>query len=344
MKRYAKHFAYAGIAIVFLWTVFWMVTAQNILRRIETWRTAQAQSGVTLAWDQLDIKGWPFGWRANVDKPRAAGAGPSTWAWSGERLTASLDPWNLRELRVRLPGAQEASFGAGDLETKLAIRAARPDATIVFDESGKVASLVLDFEALEATIDGSAPLSMRKLDATLSPNRPANPDHRADTLDLRLLALGVRLIEPVPALGRDIARAEFVGNVKGSIAGAGTKLGPALRAWRDDGGTLEIKLLGLDWGPTHLTAEGTLALDEQDRPLGAGTIRVAGWRETIDALQAAQIIEPGPAAILKIGLGFLGRTGGTNDGSVQVPVASQDGRLVVQRVPVMRVPPLKLDE
>jgi hypothetical protein len=343
MKRYAKHAAYAGIAIVFLWTVFWMVTAQNIVRRIETWRTVQTQAGVTLAWDELDIKGWPFGWRATVDKPRAAGAGPSAWSWSGERLTASLDPRNLRAVAVRLPGLQNAAFGAGDLETKITVRAARPDARLAFDAEGKVTSLTLDFEALEATLDGSAPLAMRKLDATLAPNRPANPDHRSDTLDLNLLAQGVRLAAPVPGLGRDIARAEFVGNVKGKIAGPGAKLGPALRAWRDDGGTLEVKLLGLDWGPAHLTAEGTLALDEQDRPLGAGTIRIAGWRETIDVLQAARIIEPGPAAILKIGLGFLGRTGGTNDGSVQVPLAAQDGRLIVQRVPVMALPRLDLD-
>lgn len=316
MKPRAKHAAYAAIALVFLWTVAWMFVAQRIVREADAWRAAQAQAGATIGWDAFDVKGWPFGWRAHVERPRAAGAGPTRWNWSGERLIARVTPWNPDEIRVRLPGAQRASFGAGDLATTLELRAAKPDAVLVFDANGKLARLDLDFEALEAVLDGGKPMRVRKLDAVLA--IPA-----ADRLDARLAAQAVRLAEAVPSLaafGTDIAR-----------------------AWRDAGGTLELASFALDWGALRLAGEGTLALDDRDRPLGAGTLRVAGWSEAIDAFQAARAIDPIPAALLKAGLNFLGRVSGGEPGTVRVPVAAQDGRLVVHRIPVANLPSLKLD-
>jgi hypothetical protein len=116
-----------------------------------------------------------------------------------------------------------------------------------------------------------------------------------------------------------------------------------VRAWRDAGGTLEVTALALDWGSLRLAGEGTLALDDRDRPLGAGTLRVAGWSEAIDAFQAARAIEPMPAAVLKAALAFLGRVSGGEPGTVRVPVAAQDGRLSVHRIPVAPLPSLRLE-
>ncbi|MCM0020179.1 MAG: DUF2125 domain-containing protein [Tagaea sp.] len=334
MKRLAKHAAYAAIALVFVWTVAWMYVAREIVRQVDAWRAERAQAGVTLAWDAFDVKGWPLQWRATATNARAAGAGALPWSWSGERLTARIVPWNPGEIRARLPGAQRATFGA----TTLALRAARPDATLVLDSADKLVRLDLDFEAIEAALDGGKPVQIRKLDLSLA--RP-----HGDLLDAKLLAQAIRLAEPVAplaAFGTDIARAEFAGQLRGPIAGAAS-LGPALRAWRDAGGTLEASALALDWGPLRLAGEGTLALDERDRPLGAGTVRLAGWNEAIDALQAARALEPTPAAILKAALGFLGRVGGGEPGTVRVPVAAQDGRLVVHRIPVANLPSLRLE-
>lgn len=338
MKRYAKHAAYAAIALVFLWTVAWMLVAQRIVRQVDTWRAEQAQAGVALDWDAFDVKGWPFFWRANVERPRASGAGPTRWTWSGERLVANLAPWNLNEIRVRLPGVQRASFGAGDLATTLELRAAKPDAGLVFGAAGKLARLDLDFEALEGVLDGGKPLRVRKLDASLS-------IVAEDILDARLSAHGIRLTEAVPSLaafGTDIARAGFVAQLRGPRA-AGVSFANAVRAWRDAGGTLEVASLALDWGPLRLAGEGTLALDDRDRPLGAGTLRAAGWGEAIDAFQAARAIEPIPAALLKAALAFLGRVSGGEPGTVRVPVAAQDGRFVVHRIPVAVLPSLRLE-
>ncbi|MFM7345930.1 MAG: DUF2125 domain-containing protein [Tagaea sp.] len=332
MKHYAKHAAYAAIATVFLWTVGWMLVAQEIVRRVDAWRTAQAQAGVTLDWDSFDVKGWPFQWRVTAANFRASGAGAIPWSWTGERLVAYATPWNPGEIRLRLPGAQRARADA----TVLDFRAARPDATLSLDAAGNLARLVLDFEALEISQDGAPPARVRKFDAAFAA--------AGETRDAEFRAQGVRLAQALAGLeafGTDVARAEFAAQLRGALAGGG--FANAVRAWRDAGGTLEVRNLLLEWGALRLAGEGTLALDAADRPLGAGTVRLAGWNEALDALQAARAIEPTPAAILRAALGFLARVGGGEPGTVRVPVAAQDGRLVVHRIPIAALPSLRLE-
>jgi hypothetical protein len=327
MKRYARHAAYAAIALVFLWTLAWMAVAQRAVRQAEAWRAAQ---DISLDWESIDVKGWPFAWRATVERPRAAGTG---WTWSGERLTAEIAPWRPREIGLGLPGEQRATLAG----TAFVARAARPGAVLTLDPSGRFARLDLDFEAVEIAQDGAPPSRIRKLDASLA--IPAT-----DRLDAALRLRGVRASESVPRLpgtSSDFARAELSVQLRGPRPG-GT-LGAAARAWRDAGGTLEIVDLLLDWGELRLSGEGTLALDDRDRPLGAGTVRLTGWNEVVDALQAARYIEPMPAAVIKGALNMLARAAGGEPGAVRVPVAAQDGRLVVYRIPVASLPSLRLE-
>ncbi len=329
------------------WTVAWTMAARHIGTRFVEWTAAQEAAGVSVAYGSFDVKGWPFGWRAVVEKPSLKGAGAAGWQWSGERFVASVDPRDLSHVAFRLPGLHTASFGAGDLATKLAMRAARPDGALSFDTAGRVTRLELDLEALELRIDDLAePLQVRALAATLVPLRPGNPDHRTETLDLKFNATGVRLpapVAPLAALGRDIASAELDARVKGRIAG--TKLAEALAIWRDDGGTLDIAKLSISWGPLLLDGDGTLALDAENRPIGAATARIAGFVETLDALAGAGAIRPTVAAGLKIALTLMARQDpqAGNRPRATIPMTAQDGTFSVDRFRLFAIPPLDLD-
>ncbi len=338
----------ATVAVaLFAWTLVWTWGARHVAARFEAWRAAQAEAGVTVAFAGFAVKGWPFGWRVTVENPAVSGAGAAGWAWTGERLVASVDPRDLRQIAIRLPGAQQARFGAGDVATQVAIRAARPEGTLRFDEAGRVERLDLDFEALELRLDGAADaLLVRQLAFGLAPHRSATADHRTDTLDVALRASGVRLpapVRPLEALGRDVATAELDARVMGRIVG--TRLAEAVRIWRDDGGTLEIAKLAVDWGPLRVEGDGTLALDAQDRPMGAGTARIAGYAETLDTLVAGGAVPAGMAAIAKIALNLLARQDPQGGGrpSVRVPVSAQDGVVSVQNFRLFRVAPLAFE-
>lgn len=338
----------AGIALaLFAWTLFWMLAANRITKRFDEWRAEQAAAGIAIGYESFEVEGWPFGWRVTVANPSAKGAGAAAWEWSGERLVAYADPRDLSHLALRLPGTQKARFGSGDLAADLALRAADPQGAIVFDEGGRIARLDLEFEAAElASNFTSEPLAARRLALTLAPHRPDNPTHATDTLDVALRANAVRLPVPAPALaalGRDIASLELDARVLGRIAG--TKLAEALATWRDEGGTLDIRRLAVSWGALYLTGDGTLALDEQNRPMGAASARIAGYGETIDALAQSGAIPPTAGALMKVAMNFLARIDplSGNRQTVTVPVSAQDGVVSVERFKLFRVPPLKLD-
>ncbi|MBI3504081.1 MAG: DUF2125 domain-containing protein [Proteobacteria bacterium] len=347
MKRWIRMSLAGTTLALFAWTVVWMLAARHVAERFELWREAQGRAGVTLGFDTFDVKGWPFGWRAVVEKPTASGSGAARWAWSGERLVASVDPRDLSTVAIRLPGAQRVQFGAGDLATVLAIRAARPEGTLRFDTAGRVEKLDLDLEALELRLDEAAEaLQVRAFKFGLAPHRPENPTYRTDTLDVTLDARGIRLpaaIDALAALGRDIASAELDARVQGRIAG--TKLAEAVTAWRDDGGTLEIGKLALAWGPLLLDGDGTLALDAANRPMGAATARIAGFVETIDALAGSGAIRPAVGAGLKIALTLMARQDPAvgNRPRVTIPMSAQDGAFSVERFRLFAIPPLALD-
>lgn len=340
-------FAYTIALALFAWTVVWMLAANRITGRFEEWRARQAQAGVTIDYDNFEVKGWPASWRVTIEKPSAKGSGAAQWAWSGERLVATADPTDLARVAFRLPGEQKARFGAGDLETRLELRAANPQGHVIFDEGGKVDRLDLEFETAELKSEWTAePLSARGIALTLSPHRPATVTHETDTLDFALRANAVRLPAPVPALaalGRDVTALEIDARVKGRIAG--TKLSDALAAWRDDGGTLEIQRFAVFWGPLYMTGDGTLALDGQNRPMGAASARIAGYGETLDALAASGAIPPTTGALMKVAMNFLARIDplAGNRQTVNVPISAQDGTLSVERFKLIRLPPLKLE-
>jgi hypothetical protein len=346
MKRTLRILGLAAAVAATAWTGLWLYVARDVAARIGVWQREQADAGVALGWDELAVKGWPFGWRVVLEKPHAMGAGPTHWRWSGDRLVANIDPRDLHQIAFRLPGQQQVRLGSGDLEIAVALRAARPEGRLRFDDVGRVATLSLDIEAAELQVGHQPPWATRQLTVEISPHRPQAPTQASNMLDFSVRVDALRLPAPVDvlaSLGRDIKLGEIAGRLEGPVRGA--TLAQALAAWRDAGGTLEIASARLEWGALRLTGDATLALDAQNRPLGAGVARIAGASETLDALAQSGAIDARNAALLKIALTFLARNDPANGGaaSVQIPIAAQDGVLSVHRFALLRLAPLGVE-
>lgn len=346
MKRMLRILGLIAAVAATAWTGLWLYVARDVAARIGLWQREQAAAGIALGWDELAVKGWPFGWRVVLEKPHAAGAGPAQWRWSGDRLVANIDPRDLHKIAFRLPGHQLLRLGSGDLAVEAALRAARSDGHLRFDDAGRVAALSVEFEAAELQVGAQPPWATRQLTVALSPHRPQAPTHASDMLDFSVRVEALRLPAPVDmlaALGRDIKLGEIAGRLAGPVRGA--TLAQALAVWRDAGGAVEISSARLEWGALRLTGDATLALDTLNRPLGAGVARIAGAGETLDALAQSGAIDARNAAMLKIALTFLARNDPANGGtsSVQIPIAAQDGVLSVHRFALLRLAPLGLE-
>ena len=123
----------------------------------------------------------------------------------------------------------------------------------------------------------------------------------------------------------------------------------AMAQWRDDGGTVEIRKLDIRHGVLQMDADGTIALDGNLQPEGAFSLKVLGFLEAVDGFEAAGMIRPRGAEVLKAVLSVLasgkGKWAGEAEADpegkrIKVPLSIQNGIFYVGPLAMGRVPPL----
>jgi hypothetical protein len=332
------------LALVALWTAAWNLIADRMHARLGAWIDARRAEGLVAEHAGVRISGFPIAWVLTIAEPSLAGAGAAAWTWQGEAVEARFSPGTLRDIAVRFPGLHTVSAGGGaELGGAWQVRAVRPDGRILLHADGRLDRLELDLGDAELTrLPDAAPLRIRRLAAQVAVAHPVAADHRTETFTLSLaLDALAPVTPPVAALGSSIEAVRADLSFKGRLPPG--RLATAVAAWRDDGGTIEVRHAGLRWGPVNADAAGTLALDRQNRVLGAFTARWRGYGETIDALQVSGRLRPWEAAGAKIMLGALARQQPDGVSQIEVPLTAQDGRLFVAGFPLLRLPPLPLD-
>ncbi len=343
VRRFPVILAAVVMLAVAAWSAYWFRAAGDIERRLAAWATQQREDGMTVEYGAIEVSGFPFAWRVDVTRPRLGGAGATQWEWRGERVGLSVRPWALRTVPAVFPGVHVLTAGARDFERSFALSAARPDGRIELDGAGKLALLVLELEAVELREPPSPAVTrVGRAEVRLRPFRGvAEADYRTDSLGSTFRLLDVALPErPTNGLGQTIARAELDTSFRGQLSPG--PLGASVARWRDQGGVVEVNRVALVWGPLDLDGDGTITLDPLNRPLGAFTVRVRGYNETVDALASAGLIRPREAAGLKVALNLFARPG-QNGGPSQltVPLTAQDGRLAVAGFNLTRLEPIE---
>ena len=334
----------ASLAVAFAaWSAFWIHAAGDIERRLAAWAAEQRAAGMTVEHGAIEVSGYPFAWRVDVTDPRLAGAGAAQWEWRGERVVLGIRPWAMRTIPAVFPGVHVLAAGAGEAARGFALSAARPDGRFELDGAGKLALLVLDLETVNVREPPSPSVTrVGRAEVRIRPVRSAiEADYRTDTLGSALRLFDVALPErPTNGLGQTIARAELDTNFKGQLPPG--PLGGSVARWRDQGGVVEVNRVALIWGPLDFDGDGTITLDALNRPLGAFTMRVRGYNETVDAMASAGLIRPREVAGLKVALNLFARPG-QNGGPSQltVPLAAQDGRLSIAGFNVTRLEPIE---
>ncbi len=332
----------AVAAVVAGWSGFWFYVARDIERRIALWVEQQRADGLSAEYGGIVVSGFPFAWKVAIDRPAMAAAGPTQWEWSGERTELALRPWALGDVAMRFPGAHHVAAGAGESRREAVISARQPDGRIVLDAQGKLAQLTLDLVEVEVREGDLSPTRIARAQVRLVPRRPAEATHRSDSLDSAIRLDRVTLpAPPRSGLGETIERLDIDTSFKGRLPPG--PLADAVAHWRDDGGTIEVNRLAVLWGPLDLDGNGTLALDAENRPLGAFTVRVRGYGETIDTFARTGLIRPREAAGAKVALNMFARpnSGGTSE--LTVPLTAQDGRLAIAGFNLMRIDPLRFE-
>ena len=318
-------------------TVYWQIAVRRLADGFTAWETDQRAAGWSVTHELLTRGGWPLA--ARVTAPRISVAGgnqqiPGGLTWSAERLVLGvglLRP-DLLELAgegnqsLRLGRNPEVPFTADAFHVVLPLRAKR------LPRSADITAV-----NLRTTAAAGGDFSVGSLVSHIEFHLAARSGEPA--LALALQADAITLPPNVVRLfGPRIAKLQADGALNGPLPMGHTPTEYAT-AWRDGGGSVEVHHLALLWGPLDLSASATLALDEQLQPMGAGSTRLVGYAEALDALAAHAAISRSAATAAKAVLSLMANN--SDDGrppDVDVPLTLQYRTLSMRQVPLVRLP------
>lgn len=326
---------------------YWVYARTVAERIVLAWIDARRHDGYRIEHAPIDMDGFPFLVRATLDiplvAPLAASGKSAEWIWQGGRLTVESQPWRLDQIRVEAFGGQTVTLKGVGREERQIHRYVGETVGVVHLTSGQPQRVAITVRKFNWRGPGNETLlSGRDLSIwAVAPDTPPK-SHRDPLVSISIS--GADLVMPpdrAAPFGSKLEKLIGVTRVLGRV-----QLGDpnaVIEAWRRDGGAVNIDDFQIVWGPLDLKASGTLALDDQTRPLGAFSADIRGFTHVVDSLAAGGIIENGAAAMAKIGLGLLAKP--AKDGGppiLSIPLTAQNGRLYAGPIKILDLPPLRI--
>lgn len=324
----------AVIAAALAYSGFWFYAADRFEDGIDQWAVAQRTQDVSVDYGAIDRSGFPFRLETTVAEPRIGlPTQRGGLSWQGRQIASLTHLWNLRHFLVSAKGPHRIDFvdprGTARAFTGQTTRAL---ASYQQDGDGRLALFSVDIRDAEFTEAAtSARLWAKRAQLHVRPGTVAEA-----SLDIAVkgeaLELENLIAMPAPvALALLQLDASIVGRLDGALTPA------SIAAWRDEGGTIEIRNLQVDWADVRINLAGSIALDREMRPIGALTAQINGHQALLDALVDAGQMAEDDAGSAKSVLDLLTIAGG---GVLSVPVRMQDGVLFLGPVRLARLNPL----
>ncbi|UEM01433.1 DUF2125 domain-containing protein [Skermanella rosea] len=319
------------------YTAWWFYLAGRVRDGITDWIAQQRAEAALIEYGDLEISGFPLSLTASaadVSIQRADGL-----RWRGPAVIASARPWYPLDIGVNLPGSHQAGLVQAGGEPALGIDApAGAKGNVRLDLSGAIRRMTVDLGRSTVTLPDGQQASLGRAEVTAALPETPPADHTATALSIDARLSGVRPPPSVKApLKGDIETVAVTARIKGALP---DRLGrPAIAAWSESGGTIDIDSLTLNWGPLRIAGQGTLAFDRDLQPIGAISAAVEGVNPTMDSLATAGIVRPGDAAMAKMALTLLSRrTTADNQPIVEASLTAQDGWLYFGPIRLLRIP------
>ena len=314
------------------YTVYWYEAADIVEEAIAAWADDRRGDGFNAEYASLEVSGFPFSFRVDVTRPNFGQSFAPAWTWRTDALVATAKPWNPNRFTIDATSGhdleymargllQQARFNSNDTSIDVTLRRGVIEGITV-----RSRNLRLDLDG----IVGSVGAARFDIVYTAGGGEKEGPSIALALGDLALPFDGIERL----GLSTRIAQIGAAATLTGELPPG--PLDRAVTVWRDNGGAIDLSALRLEWGQLRLDGDGTIALDETLRPIGALTAHVLGASETISTLRNAGALSPREAAIARITLRILSKA--TAGGKLQLPVTAQFGQLFVGPVAVLDIP------
>lgn len=329
---------------------FWHFSARHLEKTANAEIALLEDKGFNVSAGKLQKGGFPYRLElytndVNVSAPRHA----LPWQGGADVINLFTHPWTPGHLVTQFKGFY---LNVGDLS--LTAPEGRASVLVNSDHGARL-DADLGPVRLSFPAGGGSPLAASRMQIHLrfpgagSANNATSEDpaqgqdtllgpERADiAVSIKNLALGRFAVgAPAPAISRLAFISELHGRLPQPVSAQ------SLITWRDNGGTLEIKELDLTWGTVRISAEGSLALDEEMRPLGALTLDVVDAGPLIRYLASQGLIDKNAAPFLAEGIAAITTKGDDNAAhdALRLPLTIQNGQILLGPFPIATVGPV----
>lgn len=308
------------------YTAYWFATARSLEAGLNKWADQRRAQGYDLTWRDERVGGFPFAFRiALTDASIARG---NSYRVAVPEIVGSASPLDLS--RWRIEAAQGGAGRAQGFEADIAAQSLSGAVTLGGDAS------TLDVSAREVSGAGA---EAGEIAGHFTLPRHAPASHRDLGLAASVQLYHLTLPKPVKALGDTIETFAVDVDVMGGLPKGDWR--QALTAWRDDGGTVELRQGKVQWGALRLEAKGTVALDGDMQPTAALRASIVDQGALVDAAVEAGMLKPKNAPLVKLVLDFLAKDGPDGRKRLSAPVTLQDRKLAVGRAEIGKVPPIE---
>lgn len=331
-----------GAVVVALHALAWRWLGGQMEDGLRGWARSQRAAGWHVSYDPPRRGGWPFS--VSLEVPQFRVQGPASFAegeleWAVPELVLRVAPPLIDRLIAEPRGAQRLRLG----EVEIPYAADRLEFVVPFEPGAAVRQIDIVAERLRAgTPEG--PAELREFQAHIETRGSATEAEAALAMTLSAsgfdLPTGLLRLPAVAALGRRVDAVSADLSVSGPILFSDS-LAARAEAWREGGGTLELRDAGLRWGAAEGALRMTLTLDDTMQPMGAGQVQLAGAGDVLRALVAAGAIAPRVGTAAQAAAALLARPPeGGGPPRIDLPVTLEDRRLGVGPIRLLRFAPV----
>jgi len=317
------------------WTAYWQAAAGIFRHSLDTivanWRSA----GYEVRYVADDVSGFPWSLRIGLSELEVRPhypAAPWSVATLDGGLTVVAEPWNAFGFAVELTGPRHAlEVSDGAIVRRHHVQSDTGTIAFGFTADGQVDNIAIEARNLSLDSPAFGRYRIGRVTGTLA---TAGAD--SGTFSLLLTDADLPPSAQVP-LGRRLHRLAVDGRWMGKLPPI--RLADALTRWRDAGGTVELLDVAADWGPLAITANGTLALDDELQPNYDGTATVRGYDAAVEAAASGGFVAADQVDSIKLMLAAIAKpdSGGSK---VTLPTTIRDGWVSLGPLKVAAVPRL----
>lgn len=329
--RRIRWIAAAVVALAAIYTVAWYGLALRLEGIMDEAAAPSPEKDWHASWTGLEADGFPLSMRMTAQQPRVVwGRGGEQVTWQASELVIITNPFNPAVVSLVLPRRQDLAVETSSRRHVVGISMVHGRAEIGL-ASGEVDAIDIGLEDVTVVSGkGAALAEAGTLDlVSATSGEDGGRDVFLETTDL---AIGSG---PAERVERGLARMRVVG----ALPRQGTAR-ERLDAWRRAGGYVDLEDLVVEWPPVVAWGQGRLALDRENRPIGALRLDIVGYRQIITALVQAGKVRQDQADIIAAALDLMVRP--TIDGQrrLDIDLSMQHGRLTIGPFTVMRLAPL----